>query len=115
MFIFMFNDINLNINMESETSSTKNYDRRTTMQKKPLNTKQTKAISKLLIDKPRDRALFHVGINSMLRSSDLRHLMVEDVTDSWDVVRKQCSITQQKTKKAVTITLGEMTREALQT
>ena len=58
--------------MESETSLASNYDRRTTMQKKPLNTKQTKAISKLLIDKPRDRALFHVGIDLMLRSSDFR-------------------------------------------
>ena len=72
MFVFMFKNINLNINMESETSSAKNYDRRTTMQKKPLNAKQTKAISKLLIDKPRDRALFHAGIDSLLGSSDFR-------------------------------------------
>ena len=45
----------------------------------------------------------------------MRHLTVEDVTDSRGVVREQCSITQQKTKKTVTFTLGEMTREALQT
>ena len=104
-----------NINMESETSLAKNYDRRTTMQKKPLSAKQTKAISKLLIDKPRDRALFHIGIDSMLRSSDLRHLTVEDVTDSRGVVREECSITQQKTKKTVTFTLSETTCAALQT
>ena len=101
--------------MESETSLAKNYDRRTTMQKKPLSDKQTKAISKLLIDKPRDRALFHIGIDSMLRSSDLRHLTVEDVTDSRGVVREECSITQQKTKKTVTFTLSETTCAALQT
>ena len=85
------------------------------MQKKPLTLKQTKALSKLLLDKPRDRALFHVGIDSMLRSSDLRFLTIDDVTDSQGVVREECSITQTKTKKAVTFTLGEMTREALQT
>ena len=83
------------------------------MQKKPLSAKQTKAISKLLTDKPRDRALFHVGIDSMLRSSDLRHLTVEDVTDSKGVVRKECSITKQKTKKTVTFTLGEITLQSV--
>ena len=100
--------------MESETSAPRIYDRRTTMQKKPLNTKQTKAISKLLMDKPRDRALFHVGIDSMLRSSDLRYLTVEDVIDSKGDVKEECSITQQKTKKTVTFNLGETTRQALQ-
>ena len=85
------------------------------MQKKPLTGKQTKALSKLLLDKPRDRALFHVGIDSMLRSSDLRFLTVDDVTDSQGIVREECSITQQKTKKTVTFNLGETTREALQT
>ena len=85
------------------------------MQKKPLTGKQTKALSKLLLDKPRDHALFHVGIDSMLRSSDLRFLTVEDVTDSQGIVREECSITQQKTKKTVTFNLGETTREALQT
>lgn len=84
------------------------------MQKKPLNAKQTKAISKLLMDKPRDRALFHVGIDSMLRSSDLRYLTVEDVIDSKGDVKEECSITQQKTKKTVTFNLGETTRQALQ-
>ena len=85
------------------------------MQKKPLTGKHTKALSKLLLEKPRDRALFHVGIDSMLRSSDLRFLTVDDVTDSQGIVREECSITQQKTKKTVTFNLGEMTREALQT
>ena len=85
------------------------------MQKKPLTAKQTKTLSKLLMDTPRDRALFHVGIDSMLRSSDLRHLKVGDVTDSKGIVREECSITQQKTKKTVTFTLSETTCEALQT
>ena len=100
--------------MESETSAPRIYDRRTTMQKKPLSANQTKALSKLLIDKPRDRALFHVGIDSMLRSSDLRYLTVEDVIDSKGAVKEECSITQQKTKKTVTFNLGETTRQALQ-
>mgnify|MGYP001214983049 FL=1 len=85
------------------------------MQKKPLSSKQTKALSKILLDKPRDRALFHVGIDSMLQSSALRYLTVDDVTDSQGVVREECSITQQKNKKVATFNLGETTREALQT
>jgi integrase len=80
-----------------------------------LSAKQTRAISKLLIDKPRDQALFHVGIDSMLRRSDLRHLTVEDVTDSKGIVREECGITQQKTKKTVTFNLSETTCAALQT
>ena len=83
------------------------------MQKKPISPKQVKALSKLLLDKPRDRAMFHVGIDSMLRSSDLRHLTVEDVVDSRGLVREECSLTQQKTGKTVVFTLSEMTREAV--
>ena len=100
--------------MQSTTSFSKIDDPRTNMQKKPLNAKQVKSLSKLLADKPRDRALFHVGIDSMLRSSDLRNLTVEDVVDSKRQVREQCSITQQKTGRTVVFTLGEKTRAALQ-
>ena len=51
----------------------------------------------------------------MLRSSNLRFLTVGDVADSQRIVREECSITQQKTKKTVTFNLGKTTREALQT
>ena len=115
MYIIMLKINNKNSGVESNKSAPKTYDRRTHMQKKPLTSKQTKALSKLLLEKPRDRALFHVGIDSMLRSSDLRFLTVDDVTDSQGIVREECSITQQKTKKTVTFNLGETTREALQT
>ena len=84
------------------------------MQKKPLSAKQVKSLSKLLEEKPRDRALFHAGIDSMLRSSDLRQLRVEDVVDSMGLVREECSITQQKTKRTVTFTLSAPTCEAIQ-
>ena len=40
---------------------------------------------------------------------------MEVVTDLRSVVREQCGITQQKTKKTVTFTLSETTCEALQT
>ena len=85
------------------------------MQKKLLSPKQNKSLSKLLLDKLRDRALIHVGIHSMLRDSDLRFLTVDDVTDSNSIVCGEYSINQQKTKKTVTFNLGDMTREALQT
>lgn len=84
------------------------------MQKMLLSPKQNKSLSKLLLDKLRDRALIHMGIHSMLRGSDLRFLTVDDVTDSNGIVCDEYSITQQKTKKTV-FNLGDMTREALQT
>ena len=84
------------------------------MQKKPLSAKQVKSLSKLLEEKPRDRALFHAGIDSMLRSSDLRQLRVEDVVDSMGLVREECSLTQQKTKRTVIFTLSTTTRGAIQ-
>ena len=84
------------------------------MQKKPLSAKQVKSLSKLLEEKPRDRALFHAGIDSMLRSSDIRQLRVEDVVDSMGLVREECSITQQKTRRTVTFTLSETTRRSIQ-
>ena len=89
MYIIILIINNKNIRVESNKSAPRNYDRRTHMQKKPLTLKQTKALSKLLLDKPRDRALFHVGIDSMLRSSDLRFLTVDDVTDSQGIVREE--------------------------
>ena len=67
-----------------------------------LSPKQNKSLSKLLLDKLRDRALIHVGIHSMLRGSYLRFLTVDDVTDSNGIVCGEYSITQQKTKKTVT-------------
>ena len=85
------------------------------MQKMLLSPKQNKSLSKLLLDKLRDRALIHMGIHSMLRGSDLRFLTVDDVTDSKGIVCDEYSITQQKTKKTVNFNLGDMTREALQT
>ena len=41
--------------------------------------KDIKAIKKLLADKPRDLALFTVGINTNLRASDLLGIRVGDV------------------------------------
>jgi len=83
------------------------------MQKKPLTARQTKALATILGDRPRDRALFLCGIDSMLRSSDLRHLKVADLLDSAGHVKDECSITQQKTKRTVTFTLSETTRHAI--
>jgi len=41
------------------------------------NIKNLKAIKKLLADKPRDLALFTVGINTNLRASDLLQIKAE--------------------------------------
>lgn len=45
------------------------------------DTRHIRAIKKLLADKPRDLALFVVGINTNLRASDLTRLTVEQVRD----------------------------------
>ena len=84
------------------------------MQKKPLTLKQAKSFSKLLLNKHRDRALIHEGIDSMLRGSDLSFLTVDDVTDSNSIVGGEYSIIQQKTKKPLTFNLGKMTYKSLQ-
>jgi len=74
--------------------------------------KDIKAIKKLLTGKPRDLALFTIGINTNLRASDLLRLKVDHVKDlkAGDTVE----IKEQKTGKVRRITLNKTCIKAIQ-
>jgi len=74
--------------------------------------KDIKAIKKLLSGKPRDLALFTIGINTNLRASDLLRLKVSHVRDlkAGDTVE----IKEQKTGKVRRITLNKTCISAIQ-
>ncbi len=61
----------------------------------------------------RDLALFNTTIDTMLRSSDLLALKVEDVTNPMGEVVKEVLVQQQKTKVGTVVALSEKTRLAL--
>jgi len=74
--------------------------------------KDIKAIKKILTNKPRDLALFTIGINTNLRASDLLRLKVSHVKDlkAGDTVE----IKEKKTGKARRITLNKTCINAIQ-
>ena len=61
----------------------------------------------------RDLALFNTAIDTMLRSSDLLALKVEDVTTPMGEVVEEVILQQQKTKVGHVVALSEKTRLAL--
>jgi len=74
--------------------------------------KDIKAIKKLLANKPRDLALFTIGINTNLRASDLLRLKVGQIKDlqAGDTVE----IKEKKTGKVRRITLNKTCINAFQ-
>jgi len=74
--------------------------------------KDIKAIKKMLANKPRDFALFTIGINTNLRASDLLRLKVGQVKDlkAGDTVE----IKEKKTGKARRITMNKTCIKAIQ-
>ena len=74
--------------------------------------KDIKAIKKLLANKPRDLALFTIGINTNLRASDLLRLKVGQVKDlqAGDTVE----IKEKKTGKVRRITLNKTCINSIQ-
>ena len=74
--------------------------------------KDIKAIKKLLANKPRDLALFTIGINTNLRASDLLRFKVGQVRDlkAGDTVE----IKEKKTGKTRRITLNKTCINAIQ-
>ena len=62
---------------------------------------------------PRNYLLFCLGVNSALRSSDLRNLKVNDVLDSKGDIKKYLYTRVKKTKKEIKITINEAIKEAI--
>lgn len=77
------------------------------------NPRDIKAIKRLLADRPRDLALFTLGINTNLRASDLVALTVDMVADlrAADTIQ----LREIKTSKVRRITLNKAVVDSLQT
>lgn len=80
-------------------------------QKKPLTSDQIQELKNHLSrqDSLRDLALFTFQIDTMLRSSDVIKLKVEDVKDIDDKIKKELNIQQKKTRKPHIVALSEET------
>lgn len=84
-------------------------------QKKPFDQNEISLIKKRLRSKnmPRDLAMFCTGLDTMLRTSDLRDLTVSTITNSRGEIQSEFYLKQTKTKNNVKCFLGEETREIL--
>lgn len=83
-----------------------------TIKVEPIRTlKDIKAIKRLLSDKPRDLAIFTLGINTNLRASDLLQITVGMVRNLKP--EDHFSIREQKTGKDKNITINKTVYEAI--
>ena len=69
------------------------------MGKSPLNANHVKTLRKLLEEKPLDSLLLNLGVDLMLRSSDLLQLKVSDVMNESGTPKTEVKVTQKKTGK----------------
>ena len=69
------------------------------MGKKPLSREHIQRLRKLVKGHPLHELLLNLGIDLMLRSSDLRNLKVSDVINPSGSVKETVSVKQQKTGK----------------
>ena len=84
---------------------------------KPFSETEVRKIEKELsrrTDKVRDLALFRMGVDTMLRTSDLRNLRVQDVLESEGGIVQRLDVKMKKTGKMVSCVLDEKTQSALQ-
>ncbi len=84
-------------------------------QKKPFTPRQVEMLKEFLANavKIKELALFSLGIDSMLRASDLLKLKVEDLLDFKGQVKTQINLKQQKTKQSHTIRISATTAQAI--
>ncbi|MEL7640366.1 MAG: tyrosine-type recombinase/integrase [Solidesulfovibrio sp.] len=76
-----------------------------------INMKDIKSIKKLLVDRPRDRLLFVLGINSGLRVQDLLALKISDVRTC--SIGDRVSIKEKKTGKENVFIMNKEIKTAL--
>ena len=67
--------------------------------KKPLSETEVKSLRKLLEEKPLHSLLLNIGVDTMLRGSDLLNLKVSDVVTEWAKVKTEVRVKMMKTKK----------------
>jgi integrase len=88
-----------------------------TMITKPFSETEVRKIEKELsrrTDKVRDLALFRMGVDTMLRTSDLRNLRVADVCEANGGIAQRIEVKMKKTGGRVICVLDERTQAALQ-
>ncbi len=84
------------------------------MGKKPLTKKQIQQLRKIVKDNPLHELLLNLGIDLMLRSSDLRNLKVSDVINPSGIVKDSVSVKQIKTgKKTLAMPLMDTSKTAI--
>ena len=76
-----------------------------------INMKDIKSIKKLLVDRPRDRLLFVLGINSGLRVQDILTLKISDVRTC--SIGDRVSIKEKKTGKENVFIMNKEIKTAL--
>lgn len=83
--------------------------------KHPLSVEEAHAIQKWLIQTKswRDLVIIMVGIDTLLRSVDLRHLKYDDVIDVHGGVRSLLLVRQRKTERTLECYLSSPTRRAI--
>ena len=83
---------------------------------KPLLMREVQAISTRLHSKEewRDLALFRLGIDSMLRASDLVRVYLDEVIDHNGKIMSRCEVMMKKTGKPVKLAIGQETKAALE-
>ena len=69
------------------------------MGKKPLNENQVKTLRKIVSDKPLHSLLLNLGVDLMLRASDLLSLRVKDVINESGSIKTEVKVKQLKTGK----------------
>ena len=84
------------------------------MGKKPLTPEEIKTLREL-VRKPLHELLLNLGVDLMLRSSDLLNLRVSDVINESGTLKTEVSVKQQKTgKSTLRIPLSENSLESIQ-
>lgn len=79
--------------------------------KKPLTPREVRTLRNILVNlwNQKELALFSLAIDSMLRSSDLLNLTVNDITNSYGEILKEINLKQIKTKEWHKIRLSNQT------
>lgn len=85
-------------------------------QKKPFTPRQIEMLKEFLgnAGKVKELALFSLGIDSMLRCSDLLKLTVQDVCDFKGKVKDRIQLRQKKTGQGHMVRIGKSTIKALE-
>jgi integrase len=88
--------------------------KRRAMGKRPLNREQIQQLREIVKGNPLHELLLNLGIDLMLRSSDLRNLRVSDVINPSGTVKESVSVKQIKTgKRTLAMPIMENSKTAI--